>query len=311
MVFLLHKRQELFRKEERSLSVAVAIFPAIAIAVFVASWPWLWTDTWRHLIQSAILVLFGLFVYKAVKNRNFYLSAIALWFAVPFLYSFSSWKQDGIRYIYQIYPPLSLISAVGLFSFIDAVPWKRYKRLISYSLPSAVVFYLLITCLIIHPYYLDYYNEVVGGPRNVHKRKWFEIGWWGEGIKEAVDYINKSAKPNSWVQFKIVPDHEKPPLDPSLRLYPVPADKFSVKWKGKLKVNREDNYVFYTRSDDGVKLWIDGDLLIDDWQDHALKENQGSIVLARGMHDIELQFYGNEVRAAIALLWSSGDSVPF
>lgn len=349
LVFLLYKRQELLRKRQITLPIAVALFPVLAMAVFVASWPWLWGNTYKHLVWSTtswplnpgeyflghrgglslsyyifyflgttpvlILGLCGVFIYKAVKNKHFYLSALTLWFAVPFLFSFSDFKQDGIRYIYQIYPPLALISAIGLFAIADILCRKRYKRLISYSLSSLVIVYLAVTCLVIHPYYLDYYNEIVGGPGNVYKHKWFEIGWWGEGIKEAVDYLNKDASPNSCVQFKVSPRHEIPPLRSFLRSYSYLiyaaefADRFSVKWKGKLKVDHEDNYTFYTQSDDGVKLWIDNRLIISDWQDHGVKENKGNIVLTKGMHDIELQFYENEGAAVIRLLWSSSHLV--
>lgn len=339
LVFLLYEKKELFQKKQVTLPVVVVLFPVFAMVVFVASWPWLWVDTYRRLAQSLtfwgsspieyflgrpvggpphyyvfyflgttpalILAFSAAFIYKAVKNRSFYLSALALWFAVPFLFSFSSFKQDGIRYIYQIYPPLSLISAVGLFAIADAFSWHRHRRLISHFLSSMVILYLAVNCWIIHPYYLDYYNEIVGGPRKVYERKWFDIGWWGEGIKEAVNYLNKDASPNSWIHFRVYPRHEIPPLSTFLRVYRIWKDNFSVKWKGKLKVDREDNYTFYTQNDDGAKLWIDNQLIISDWQDHAVKENKGNIVLTKGMHDIEIHFYENEGLATIRLLWSS------
>ena len=339
LVFLSYCGAEVFRKEVVGLPTGLLLFPLLAMAVFVGSWPWLWSDTFRHLAASLthwgpspteyllgrpvrgplsyyilyflgttpalVLTLCGVFTYKAVKDRNFYLSALTLWFGVFFLFSFSHWKQDGIRYIYQIYPPLSLISAIGLFSIADAFSWSRYRRLISHLLSSTVIVYLAVTCWIIHPYYLDYYNEIVGGPRNVYERKWFDVGWWGEGIKEAVHYVNENATPNSWIWLKVYPRHEIPPLNTFLRVYPIWKDDFAIKWKGKLKVDHDGNYTFYTQSDDGARLWVDNQLIISDWRDHALTENKGSIVLTKGTHDVELHFYENQALATIRLLWSS------
>ena len=36
------------------------------------------------------------------------------------------------------------------------------------------------------PYFLDYFNEFVGGPANANARG-FPVGYWGEGVKETVD----------------------------------------------------------------------------------------------------------------------------
>ncbi|MCX7934193.1 MAG: PA14 domain-containing protein, partial [Planctomycetota bacterium] len=56
----------------------------------------------------------------------------------------------------------------------------------------------------------------------------------------------------------------------------VSADNFSCRWTGKLKPPRTGVYYFYTISDDGVRLWLDNRLLIDNWTDHAPTENSTS-----------------------------------
>jgi len=341
---LLAKRKELLKKREITIPLALIFFPVIALFTFVALWPWLWSEPyWQlnkiltyykdyhiyeyflgkfirppvpppvyyHLFYFLattpvlILILLVSFVHKTIKNRTFYLFALALWLVIPFLMSFVGLKQDGIRYIYPIYPPLSLIGAIGLFYLSDAFPLPRYRRVMGYLFSSLVVGYLVVTCLIIHPYYLDYYNEIVGGPKNVYKHRWFEIGWWGEGIKEAVEYVNKNAPPGSYIWFQVRPSHEIAPLNPSLRNYGSYADNFCIRWEGKLKVPFEDTYTFYTISDDGVKLWIDEKLIINNWTDHPPTDDQGDINLAKGGHDIKLEFYENRVGAVIKLFWSS------
>src|SRR5262249_9751248 len=49
---------------------------------------------------------------------------------------------------------------------------------------------------------------------------------------------------------------------------PVPGHDFSVRWTGEVQAQFSETYTFWTRSDDGVRLWVDGRLLIDDWGDH-------------------------------------------
>jgi hypothetical protein len=53
-----------------------------------------------------------------------------------------------------------------------------------------VVVYLLLTLWKVSPYYLDYFNETVGGSKGVYDKKLFQMGWWGQGIEEATTYIS-------------------------------------------------------------------------------------------------------------------------
>src|SRR5689334_12008958 len=41
------------------------------------------------------------------------------------------------------------------------------------------------------------------------------------------------------------------------------VDTFSVRWSGQLVPHTSDNYTFSTTSDDGVRLWVNGKLVID------------------------------------------------
>ena len=46
-------------------------------------------------------------------------------------------------------------------------------------------------------------------------------------------------------------------------------DNFSVRWSGEVQPLYSQEYTFYTVSDDGVRLWVNGVKLIDNWSDHA------------------------------------------
>ncbi|MFN3873548.1 MAG: glycoside hydrolase family 3 C-terminal domain-containing protein [Ignavibacterium sp.] len=73
-----------------------------------------------------------------------------------------------------------------------------------------------------------------------------------------------------------------------------PKDKFSVRWKGFLKVDKTDNYTIDVSSDDGIRLYLDDKLVIDDWNDHAEMTNSYSLKLeADKFYKIRLDFYEN------------------
>jgi hypothetical protein len=73
---------------------------------------------------------------------------------------------------------------------------------------TALALYLAVTLARVHPYYLDYFGEQVGGPRQVAARHWFETAWWGEGVDRAVAYVNANAAPGARVYRDcILPAH--------------------------------------------------------------------------------------------------------
>lgn len=81
-----------------------------------------------------------------------------------------------------------------------------------------------------------------------------------------------------------------------------PTEHFSVRWTGNINVNRDDDYRFMVRGDDGYRLYLDGKLLIDDWQDQGTTTLSASVHLVPGrMHNVVLEYYQNEGDANIAL----------
>ena len=90
----------------------------------------------------------------------------------------------------------------------------------------------------------------------------------------------------------------------------IGADTFSARWTGQVEAQFTGTYTFYTVSDDGVRLWVNGQPVINNWTDHAPTENSGTIALTAGQrYDIRMEFYENGGGATAQLLWSSA-SVP-
>ena len=86
----------------------------------------------------------------------------------------------------------------------------------------------------------------------------------------------------------------------------IPTDNFSSRWTGSIEPRFSEPYTFTTVSDDGVRLWVDGQLLIDHWDPHSVAVDQGSITLAAGRrYDIRLEHNELGGEAYMKLLWSS------
>jgi len=85
------------------------------------------------------------------------------------------------------------------------------------------------------------------------------------------------------------------------------ADNFSASWSGFVAPLYSETYTFYTQADEGVRLWVDGKLLIDKWSiSNAVVENSATITLAAGkLYSIRLEYFEQSGNASVALLWSS------
>jgi hypothetical protein len=76
-----------------------------------------------------------------------------------------------------------------------------------------------------------------------------------------------------------------------------------VRWTGFLRVAKPGGYTFFCTSDDGKRLWIDDQLLIDDWKNQAATEQKARVNLAAGHHTIKLEYFNGGGEATIELSW--------
>jgi len=87
---------------------------------------------------------------------------------------------------------------------------------------------------------------------------------------------------------------------------PVPGvgDAFSARWTGTVTPPSSGDMRFYVRSDDGVRLWVDGRLVIDDWEEHEVEEHSGEITLEAGRaYDLRLEYFDIRRHAVVQLRW--------
>ncbi|HKL22363.1 MAG TPA: glycoside hydrolase family 3 N-terminal domain-containing protein, partial [Tichowtungia sp.] len=59
----------------------------------------------------------------------------------------------------------------------------------------------------------------------------------------------------------------------------IPQPKFSVRWTGQLVPDRTGEYQLAVDSDDGVRVWLNGELIIEDWTARAVKRNESKPVM--------------------------------
>jgi len=81
---------------------------------------------------------------------------------------------------------------------------------------------------------------------------------------------------------------------------------YSVRWTGKVKPSFSEAYTFHTTADDGVRLWVNHRLVIDDWQTHKPLERSGTVALeANRRVDIQLEYFNKRGAGSVQLWWSS------
>lgn len=83
----------------------------------------------------------------------------------------------------------------------------------------------------------------------------------------------------------------------------LPVDNFSVRWTRSVAFDG-GTYRFKVTSDDGFRLWVDGDLVIQTWEDGGLSDLRVYVALSAGDHDVVLEYYDNEGSATVKLTWT-------
>lgn len=84
----------------------------------------------------------------------------------------------------------------------------------------------------------------------------------------------------------------------------VPVDDFSARWIGKLVPPTTGKYRFGAIADDGVRVYLDGKLIAEDWTEHAPATVTGEVTLEAGKsYDIKMEYYESKIGAVAKLVW--------
>jgi hypothetical protein len=83
-------------------------------------------------------------------------------------------------------------------------------------------------------------------------------------------------------------------------------DEFSVRWTGELQAQFTEPYTFYAENDDGVRVWLNEQLIIDDWGSHYSKVDSATINLVSGQrYLLRVEYFQNHGDMQMKLGWSS------
>ncbi|KAM3107674.1 PA14 domain-containing protein [Phormidesmis sp. 146-33] len=86
----------------------------------------------------------------------------------------------------------------------------------------------------------------------------------------------------------------------------IGADTFSVRWTGQIQPLYSETYTFFTNTDDGVRLFVNGQQVINRFVNQSPTVNSGTIALLAGQkYDIRLEYFENTGGAVAQLSWLS------
>jgi len=86
----------------------------------------------------------------------------------------------------------------------------------------------------------------------------------------------------------------------------LPADNFSARWTRSIHFD-QGNYRFYAKSDDGVRVWLDGWLVIDQWRAGPLSASGDFANVGAGPHTVKVEYYEHLGDAMVSVWWQRTD----
>jgi len=93
----------------------------------------------------------------------------------------------------------------------------------------------------------------------------------------------------------------------------VPADNFSARWTGTVEASASGSFQFQTNSDDGVRVWINGVQVINNWTAHSATLNTSSAMTltANQRYTITVEYQELTGSAVMQLRWKPPGTTSF
>jgi PA14 domain/Bacterial lectin/Immunoglobulin I-set domain/Gylcosyl hydrolase family 115 C-terminal domain len=82
------------------------------------------------------------------------------------------------------------------------------------------------------------------------------------------------------------------------------ADTFAARFNGFLKIDTAGRYTLTARSGDGSKVWLDGELVIDNDGIHEMRNRSAARTLSAGYHALRVEYFENTGTAGLVLKWA-------
>src|SRR5437899_6573106 len=84
----------------------------------------------------------------------------------------------------------------------------------------------------------------------------------------------------------------------------LPVDNFSVRWTGRFQFGG-GSATFTARADDGVRVFLDGVAIIDQWHDQPATTYTTTRTVTAGEHEVKVEYYEKLEDAVIQVSWTS------
>lgn len=81
------------------------------------------------------------------------------------------------------------------------------------------------------------------------------------------------------------------------------ATNFAVQFEGFLQISRRGKYTFFTESNDGSRLFVDDQLIVDNDGEHIATEKSGTCVLEPGHHRIQVDYFQSGGSTFLKVSW--------
>ena len=87
---------------------------------------------------------------------------------------------------------------------------------------------------------------------------------------------------------------------------PIGVDQFSARWTADLEIAVGDTYTFITSTDDGVRLWLNDEQIVNQWVDQGTTDVfSKAISLEPGIYSLRMEYYENGGGAVARLSWQT------
>ncbi len=84
----------------------------------------------------------------------------------------------------------------------------------------------------------------------------------------------------------------------------VNADGFSATWDGSFSFSSAGTYTFTATADDGIRVYVDGNKVIDAWKDQGATTYTAPVTLTAGSHTVHVEYYENGGAAVAKVSWT-------
>ena len=222
-----------FTKDKKIVTFKLLIIPTVAFLLGIIIWPYLWYNFpqslfdslhfhqkrlelsnilyyWNYvLVTTPIPLLFGaaIGIGWGIYKRKYWHMIFLWWILCTLLvYSVFVIPIGGTRLVSIIYPVLSIFAAYGYFKMLR-------KKFVLLLIP--ILLWLVIDEVRIYPYYLDYYNQFVGGVSGA-RQKGYDFSWWGEGQREVGLWVNENVSNGESVGLIVDPKYVFPAIRPGI-----------------------------------------------------------------------------------------------